>query len=68
MGERSFKVGILTLLDDLLDFAPRGDRDHGSEGAVERAAVSRDLEWWVLFRRLNFFFFACVGVAGRRAA
>ena len=55
MGERSFKVGILTLLDPL-DFAPRGGRDHGSEGGVEEAAVSRDLEWWVLFRRLNFFF------------
>ena len=57
MGKRSFKVGILTLLDPL-DFAPRGGRDHGSEieGGVEKAAVSRDLEWWVSYRRLNFFF------------
>ena len=48
-------MGILTLLDPL-DFAPRGGRDHGSEGGIEKAAVSRDLEWWVPFRHLNFFF------------
>ena len=46
-------VPFLILLTSRLEGVAR---DHGSEGGVEEAAVSRDLEWWVFFRRLNFFF------------
>ena len=44
-------MGMLTPLD----FVPRGGRDMLVKEAL-RKLLSRYLEWWVLSRRLNFFF------------